>query len=344
MMKTSPYMRWVLLAALALAPVVLPAFWLQNILAKAAVFGIVALSLSFLNTYGGMVSMAQMAAAGLAAYTMAYTSANGSGLGVPLPWPLALLAALGVGTSFGALTGWIAARTRDVYLLMLTLAIGMGVFSFAQQNTELFNAFDGINGVAIPALGTLPLNAPIPFYVLSVVLALLLLALVGYVVRTPFGLALQGLRDNDRRLAALGYRVTLHKVAAFALAGFIAAVGGVLMLWYQGQIAPGSVGLAAATNILVIAVLGGLSRPAGAFAGALVFVLLQTFAADVFYHDRYNTLIGAVFLLVVLFLPAGVLGLTDIVPRLRRWSAARRNTGKTAGLASFTPDQELGDK
>jgi branched-chain amino acid transport system permease protein len=320
MKKTSPSLRWLVLAALVLAPLVLPAFWLQNIFAKAAVFGIVALSLSFLNTYGGMVSMAQMAAAGLAAYAMAYTSINGSGLGVPLPWPLALLIALTVGTVFGAMTGWIASRTRDVYLLMLTLAIGMGVFSFAQQNNDLFNAFD------------VSLNAPIPFYVLSVALAWLLLVLVNHVVRTPFGLALQGLRDSDRRLAALGYRVTLHKVAAFALAGFMASVGGVLMLWYQGQIAPGSVGLAAATNILVIAVLGGLRRPAGAFAGALVFVLLQTFATDLFFRDRYNTLIGAVFLVVVLFLPSGVLGLTELVSRVRRATRTRQVGEKSSSI------------
>jgi branched-chain amino acid transport system permease protein len=332
MKKTSPSLRWLVLAALVLAPLVLPAFWLQNIFAKAAVFGIVTLSLSFLNTYGGMVSMAQMAAAGLAAYAMAYTSINGSGLGVPLPWPLALLIALTVGTVFGAMTGWIASRTRDVYLLMLTLAIGMGVFSFAQQNNDLFNAFDGINGVAAPRLGHLSLNAPIPFYVLSVALAWLLLVLVNHVVRTPFGLALQGLRDSDRRLAALGYRVTLHKVAAFALAGFMASVGGVLMLWYQGQIAPGSVGLAAATNILVIAVLGGLRRPAGAFAGALVFVLLQTFATDLFFRDRYNTLIGAVFLVVVLFLPSGVLGLTDLVSRVRRATRTRQAGEKSSSI------------
>jgi branched-chain amino acid transport system permease protein len=144
---------------------------------------------------------------------------------------------------------------------------------------------------------------------------------------------LQGLRDSDRRLAALGYRVTLHKVAAFALAGFMASVGGVLMLWYQGQIAPGSVGLAAATNILVIAVLGGLRRPAGAFAGALVFVLLQTFATDLFFRDRYNTLIGAVFLVVVLFLPSGVLGLTDLVSRVRRATRTRQAGEKSSSIS-----------
>lgn len=311
------------LVLLALAPFVLPPFWLLHILAKAAVFGIIALSLTFLSTYGGMVSMVQMAIAGLAAYALAYFSANGSGRGIALPWPLATLIALLVGTVFGALAGWIAVRSRDVYLLMLTLAIGMGVFSFAQQNVDLFNAFDGINGVAIPQVAGTSLGSAPVFYTVAVLLAALLLLTVHYVVRTPFGLALQGMRDSDRRLAALGYRVALHKIAAFALAGFIASVGGVLMLVYQGQIAPGSIGLAAATNILVIAVLGGLGRPVGAFIGALLFVLLQTFAADLFDRDRYNTLIGLVFLLVVLFVPGGVAGLPA-------WFRQRRLAGSQA--------------
>lgn len=332
MMTPKFSVRWTLAigAVLLFAPLVLPSFWLQHILAKAAVFGIIALSLTFLNTYGGMVSMAQMAVAGLAAYTLAYFSANGSGLGLVFPWPVAVALALTTGTAFGALIGWVAVRSRDVYLLMLTLAIGMGTFSFAQQNVELFNAFDGINGVVVPTIAGFALTAPVAFYGVSLSLAALLLVLVGYVVRTPFGLALQGLRDNDRRLAALGYRTGVHKVAAFAFAGFIASVGGVLMLWYQGQIAPGSLGLAAATNILVIAVLGGLGRPAGAFVGALLFVLLQTFAADLFDRDRYNTLIGMVFLLVVLFLPGGVLGLRSAL-------GSRQPSPKAKNPPQFSP-------
>jgi branched-chain amino acid transport system permease protein len=93
------------------------------------------------------------------------------------------------------------------------------------------------------------------------------------------------------------------------VAGFIAAVGGVLLVWYNGLITPGSVGTSWLINILVIAVLGGLRHPIGPFLGAIVFVLLQTFAVDVIDRERFNLVIGVAFLAIVLFSPDGLLGL-----------------------------------
>jgi branched-chain amino acid transport system permease protein len=128
-------------------------------------------------------------------------------------------------------------------------------------------------------------------------------------VRTPFGIALQGIRDNARRMNSLGFHVTAHRVVAYAVAGLIAAVGGMLFTWYNGLVTPGSVGTSWLINVLVIAVLGGMRHPIGAFLGALVFVLLQNFAIDVFDRERFNLVIGAVFLAIVLFSPDGLLGL-----------------------------------
>jgi branched-chain amino acid transport system permease protein len=116
-------------------------------------------------------------------------------------------------------------------------------------------------------------------------------------------------RDNPRRMEALGFNVVAHRVAAYALSGLIAAVGGILLAWYNAMMTPGSVGTGWLINILVIAVLGGLKHPLGAFLGGLVFVLLQTFAIDVIDRERFNLVIGSVFLLIVLFSPDGLLGL-----------------------------------
>jgi branched-chain amino acid transport system permease protein len=143
------------------------------------------------------------------------------------------------------------------------------------------------------------------------------------VVRAPFGIALQGIRDNPRRMAALGYGVVAHRVAAYALAGLIAAVGGVLLAWYNALMTPGSVGTGWLINLLVIAVLGGVKHPIGAFLGALVFVLLQTFAIDVIDRDvqpdRWP------FLAIVLFSPDGLLGL---------WAKLRSRFGPNQALTS----------
>ena len=142
--------------------------------------------------------------------------------------------------------------------------------------------------------------------------------------RAPFGLALQAIRDNPRRMRALGFDVAAHRVAAYALAGVIAALGGVLLVWFNGRISPGTIGVDRLIDILVIAVVGGVGHPAGAFLGAIFFVLLDTFAIDIVGAERFNTLIGVLFLAIVLFSPDGLLGLWEKARRsLRRKGTAR---------------------
>src|SRR5262249_29635800 len=158
--------------------------------------------------------------------------------------------------------------------------------------------FQGFQSVKSPRVLGVALRDPLPFYYLSLFWALAGYFAVQYVRRTPFGVALQGIRDNPRRMAALGFDVTAHRVAAYAVAGLIAAVGGILMVWYNGLISPGSVGTSWLINILVIAVLGGMRHPIGPFIGAVVFVLLQNFAVDLVARERFNLLIGGVFLVI----------------------------------------------
>ena len=121
---------------------------------------------------------------------------------------------------------------------------------------------------------------PVPFYYLTLCWAAVAYLAVIYVSRSPFGLALQGTRDNARRMAALGFNVTAHRIAACAFAALIAAFAGVLLVWHGGQISPGTAGIGPVIDILIIAVAGGLARPIGPFIGALIFVILRTFALD----------------------------------------------------------------
>jgi branched-chain amino acid transport system permease protein len=151
-------------------------------------------------------------------------------------------------------------------------------------------------------------RSAIPFFYLTLFWALAAYFFVKYLLRTPFGIALQGIRDNARRMNALGFNVTAHRVAGYAVAGVMAGVGGVLFTWYNGLITPGSIGTSWLINVLIIAVLGGMRHPIGAFLGAIVFVLLQTFAIDLIDRERFNLVIGVVFLVIVLFSPDGLLG------------------------------------
>ncbi|MEM9206971.1 MAG: branched-chain amino acid ABC transporter permease, partial [Pseudomonadota bacterium] len=187
---------------------------------------------------------------------------------------------------------------------------------FALQNYTLFNGFSGFNGVLPPDLFGVNWRAAVPFYYFSLFWAVVSYLVVVYVTRSPFGLALQGTRDNARRMAALGFNVTAHRVAAYAFASLIAAIGGVLLVWQNAQISPGTVGIGPIIDILVIAVVGGLSRPIGPFIGAIIYVVLRTFSLDVLVAvglsgERFQLLIGLGFLLIVFFSPDGVLGLWD---------------------------------
>jgi branched-chain amino acid transport system permease protein len=285
-------------------------FFMFQIGAQAFALGIIALSLTFLGGYAGMVSLAQMTIAGLAAYSMAiFGTSSNAAISLGWPWWLALVAAVLIATTLSAAIGWLSVRTEGIYTIMITLAVGVAFFYLAQQNYTLFNGFQGFSKISAPTLWSLDLREPLPFYFLALGCAAAVYFFVKHVIRTPFGIVLQGIRDNPRRMQALGYNVTAHRVAAYAVAGFLAAIGGVLMVWYNGRISPGTIGLGAMINILIIAVLGGMKHPIGAFIGAVVFVLLQNFAIDLVDRERFNLVIGGVFLAIVLFSPDGLLGL-----------------------------------
>jgi branched-chain amino acid transport system permease protein len=207
------------------------------------------------------------------------------------------------------LIGWLSARTEGIYTIMITLAIGVAFYYLALQNYDVFNGFQGFQRVVPPVVLGIDWRAPLPFYFLVLSFSAAGYFFVRHLIRTPFGIALQGIRDNPRRMNALGYNVVAHRVAAHAVAGLVAAVGGVLMVWYNGLITPGSVSTSWLINILVIAVLGGMRHPIGPFLGAIAFVLLQTFAIDLIDRERFNLVIGGVFLAIVLFSPDGLLGL-----------------------------------
>jgi branched-chain amino acid transport system permease protein len=291
-------------------PFVATNFFTYQVAAQSLVLGLIALSLTFLGGYGGMVSLAQMTVAGIAGYAVALLG-NSSFTGVSLGWPwwAAVPLALLIATLCATFIGWLSVRTEGIYTIMITLAIGVAFYYLVLQNYTLFNGFQGLRELHPPTVLGVDMRQPLPFYFMSLACALAGYFLVRWVVGAPFGIAMQGVRDNPRRMEALGFHVVAHRVAAYALAGFIAAVGGILFAWYNGLVTPGSVGTSWLINILVIAVLGGMKHPIGAFLGALVFVLLQTFAIDLFDRERFNLVIGGVFLAIVLFSPDGLLGL-----------------------------------
>ena len=194
---------------------------------------------------------------------------------------------------------------------MITLAVATACFYFAQQNYALFNGFPGYNGLRAPEFFGVYWRDPVPFYYLCLANAVVAYVAVLYGARSTFGLTLQAIRDNQRRMRAIGFNVTAHKVFAWWLAGLIAGAAGILLVWFNGRISPGTIAVGPSINILVIAIIGGLRHPIGPFLGAVIVVLMQTFAIDIVGAERFNTLIGLVFLVIVFISPDGILGLWE---------------------------------
>lgn len=312
----------VFLTLLCIYPWVGPRFWVYSIVARGLVMGTVALSLVFLASQAGITSLVQMSIAGLAGYLYALTSPTSVAIGVTLAWPVSILIALAGGTLFATIVGVLSARTKDVYVLMITLAISYGFYLFVRGNYDLFNGVDGFGGVRPPEVFGINWRQATPFYYLALGCTICSYALVRYVERTQFGLALRGLRDSSRRISALGYQIELQKVIAFAIAGFIASMGGLLSVWYHVRISPGSVDLSRTLGILVIAVIGGITHPIGPFVGGVLFTVVDSFAIDFFDRERFNTVIGVVFVVVLMFSPDGLVGISQ------RVTGALRSIGK----------------
>jgi len=284
-------------------------FWTVQIGAQAFILGMIALSLTFLAGYGGMVSLAQLSVAGCAGYMIAIWGFNDAKIGMGWPWVPTVLMAIAIAVIFGTLIGLISVRTEGIYTIMITLAISVGFYYFVRQNYPIFNGWSGLAGLKPPVISHVNMRSPIPFYYICLVTAAVVYGAAVYLGRSTFGLTLQGIRDNDRRMRALGFHVTAHRIVAYAIAALFAALGGVLMVWFNGRIDPASVGIGRTINILIIAVVGGLGHPIGAFVGAVLFILLENFAIDLIARERFNLLIGAVFLAIVLFSPDGLIGL-----------------------------------
>ena len=305
----TPATAW-LAGALVLFPLVVSPFVAFQLGAQTLILGMIALSLMILAGYGGMVSLAQLTVAGAAGYSVAILGPNGTSvLGFGWPWWLYVPLSILIAGLVSALIGAIAVRTAGIYTIMITLAVATAFYYFAQQNYALFNGHSGFRGIAPPNLFGVEWRSQIPFYYLTLAVAALAYSAVIYGARSTFGRALMGVRDNPRRMRAVGYDVTQHRIVAYFWAGIIAGAAGVLYVWFNGRISPGTVGVNEVIGILVIAVIGGLRHPIGPFIGAAVYVFLKTFAIDVVGADRFNTLIGLVFLVIVFASPDGLVGL-----------------------------------
>jgi branched-chain amino acid transport system permease protein len=307
-----------------LAPLYLSTYWVAQLLTQMLLLGIAAASLIFLSSYGGMVSLAQVSIFGIAGFALGNATTTGNTKGLNLGWNpwWGVVVGLAIAVLTALLFGALASRSVGIYFLMITLTYSVIANLFFGQVTSV-SGFGGISGIPTPKVVGNTDAHPNRLYYIALVVALVVYVLLRYVARTPFGLSLQGVRDDPVRMSSLGYRPALHRTLAFTFAGFVAAVGGVLFVWWNGHIDPASIGLGATIDLLVIAVVGGLYRLEGAWVGALFFVVINNYSQRIgFIGPRFHTLIGAIFLLIIVASPGGLVGLWERVVGL--FSGRRR--------------------
>jgi branched-chain amino acid transport system permease protein len=332
------------IAAIALVFVIIwPAagfssYWSHQILIETFLFGIAASSLIFLSAYGGMVSLAQTALFGITGIILGNLATQGGAGGVSkglhLGWnpTLALVLAIVSTTIIGLIGGAVASRSTGIYFLMITLTYSVIATYTLGQVTKIsgFSGIGGINRYTPGWIGDI-LAHPNRLYYIALGTAIVVYALIRFVVRTPFGISLQGVRDEPVRMSSLGYAVPLHRTLAFGFAAFIAALAGVLYAWWAGQVAPGDVDLPQTISLLIMAVIGGLVRIEGAWVGAFAFILMQNYITSsthipllgfggTLFGGSFNTLIGIIFLAIVVVSPDGLMGLWGRIFEPRRRS------------------------
>jgi branched-chain amino acid transport system permease protein len=313
-------------------------YWSHTILLETFIFGIAAASLIFLSAYGGMVSLAQTALFGIAGIIYGNMATKGgpggTSKGLHLGWDptVALILALVLTTVIGLIGGAVASRSAGIYFLMITLTYSViATYTLSQvTNISGFSGIGGINNYTPSWIGNL-LDHPNRLYYIALGVAIVVYVVIRYLVRTPFGLSLQGVRDEPIRAASLGYNVPLHRTLAFGFAAFLAGLGGVLYAWFAGQVAPGDVDLPQTISLLIMAVIGGLVRIEGAWVGAFVFFVMQNYITTTthipllgfggtLFGGSFNTIIGIIFLAIVVVSPDGLLGLWNRLFTTRgRW-------------------------
>jgi branched-chain amino acid transport system permease protein len=323
-----------LLVLLALGPAFFNDYWVSAILTQMFIFGIAAASLIFLSAYGGMTSLAQTALMGISAYLLGNMvtkgGAGGESKGLTLGWDptVALVLALVITTLIGLIFGLVAARSLGIYFLMLTLTYGVIANYFFGQVTQFggFSPIAGVNRYTPGWVGDI-VGHPDKLYYIAFGASLVMYGVIRYLVRTPFGLSLQGVRDDPVRMSSLGFNAPLHRTLAFGLAAFIASLAGILYVWWNGQIDPPTIGLQGTINLLIVAVIGGLARVEGAWVGAFAFIVINNYVREVsvpVLGGSFNTIIGFVFLAIVIISPDGLMGVWD------RFTSGRRGGRRDA--------------
>lgn len=266
------------------------------------IFALAATSLNLVLGFGGMVAFGHAGFLGLGAYTVGILMDKGFS-SAWLSWPAAIL----VSGAVAWLIGLVSLRTRGVYFIMITL-------SFAQMLYFLFisiTAFGGDDGLSLPGRSIIQFGPDLAsdeaFYFVVLVLCIIIFFCLHHLINGRFGRVLQAIRENEIRMASIGYPVMRYKLIAFTLSGALAGLAGALLANQNGFISPSLMLWTQSGSLMIMVILGGVGYLYGGVLGAVFFLLLEEVLSNFTIH--WQLPLGLILLCVVLFAPTGLVGL-----------------------------------
>jgi len=298
----------IVLLLLATVPFWVGNSYYVNIATQILIFATLALGLNVLVGYAGLVTLGHAALFGIAAYAGATMTNAGHGAIV------VAVGALAATLAATAIFAVLALRGTGLGFVMITVALGQIAWGIAYRWISLTNGDNGVSINIRPAPFGLSLASANAFYWATLVVFLVAVAAMAIFVASPFGAAVRGTRDQPRRMTALGYNVWLTRFLAFLFSGFWSGVAGLLYLYYNQFVSPQTVTLSASAEALLMVIAGGTATLLGPIAGAALVIVMKDVASA--YIERWNFVLGAIFVLIVVFMPEG------LVPgsvRLWRW-------------------------
>lgn len=300
-----------------------------NLASQILIAALFAMSLNLLVGYAGLTSLGHAGYLGLSAYTSGWLMVN-------LGWGhlASAAAALAATVVMAALFGLIALRATGISFLMITLALGQILWGLAYRWTAVTGGDNGISGLTRPSPFGLDLDNANTFYFFTLLVFSVVWGLITVWVGSPFGASIRGTKDQPRRMSALGYNVWLIRWITFIVSGFFGAVAGLMYVYYHQFISPHSLSLANSAEMLLMVIAGGAGTLSGPIVGAALVVLLKNVASA--YLDRWVTLLGLVFIFIVMYVPGG------IVAGLGRWTQVFKGAkaGDSANPAKQTKTAE----
>ncbi|HXF89859.1 MAG TPA: branched-chain amino acid ABC transporter permease [Xanthobacteraceae bacterium] len=312
-----------------LVPWVISNDYYVNLASQILIYALLALSVNLLLGYGGMVSLGHAAFLGLTGYTTILLVLAGYD-----QLTTAFIAVV-FSTACGALFGVLALRASGIGFLMITLALGQIVWGVAYRANELTGGDNGIQLPARPAPFGIDINSAASFYYFTLIVFVFALFCIWRLIRSPFGAALCGTRDQPRRMSMLGHNVWMIQWLAFIMASFWGSIAGMLYVYYNLFMSPHAISLQQSAEVLLMAILGGASTLSGPIIGAFIITVVKNVVST--YIERWNILLGAIFVIVIMFMPRGLVpGCVLLRKRLQAlWQ--RRGVGVQRPAVDGTP-------